>query len=248
MGFLWLLKQFIMSNLPLYLHFAFFLTTLLTLYLLTGAARPSRRELAAIAGWLLLTGGLAAGGFFTDFQAAPPRLLLALLPSLALLLLLFVTPRGRARLDRIDGRKALLVHSVRLPVELTLWGLSHYGAVPLLMTFGDGNLDILPGITAPLVYVARQKGWMGRRAEVAWHLLSLALLFNIVARAILSAPSPFQQLSLDQPNVAVFYFPFVWLPAFVVPAVLLAHGAALRQLLKKEGAKSRRPAAEKALA
>jgi hypothetical protein len=53
---------------------------------------------------------------------------------------------------------------------------------------------------------------------------------NIVVNAALSAPVPFQQFAFDQPNIAVLYFPFVWLPGFIVPLVLFAHLAAIQKL------------------
>jgi hypothetical protein len=48
-------------------------------------------------------------------------------------------------------------------------------------------------------------------------------LFNIVLTAILSAPLPIQQLAFEQPNIAVLYFPFTFLPGFIVPIVLFSH-------------------------
>ena len=59
------------------------------------------------------------------------------------------------------------------------------------------------------------------------------LLINIVATAVLSLPSPFQQQAFNQLNIAILYFPFVWLPSVVVPVVLLAHVSAIRQLIRK---------------
>jgi glycerol-3-phosphate acyltransferase PlsY len=58
------------------------------------------------------------------------------------------------------------------------------------------------------------------------------LLLNIVVNAVLSLPYPFQQFAFDQPNVAVLYFPFTWLPCFIVVIVLYSHLAAIRKLLK----------------
>jgi hypothetical protein len=63
--------------------------------------------------------------------------------------------------------------------------------------------------------------------------LVIALL-NIVINAVLSIPSPFQQFAFEQPNVAVLYFPFVWLPCCIVPIVLFAHLAAIKQLWNKK--------------
>jgi hypothetical protein len=64
--------------------------------------------------------------------------------------------------------------------------------------------------------------------------------------AILSAPGLFQTRAFDQPNVGVLYFPFVWLPGFIVPAVLLSHLVVLTKLLfsKQHHAKFARPLSE----
>jgi len=63
-----------------------------------------------------------------------------------------------------------------------------------------------------------------------WNVICLGLLFNIVINAILSAPTIFQAQAFDQPNIGVFYFPFVWLPCFIVPAVLFSHLVCLKKL------------------
>jgi len=57
-------------------------------------------------------------------------------------------------------------------------------------------------------------------------------LFNIVLTAILSAPLPIQQLAFDQPSIAVMYFPFVYLPGFIVPIVLFSHLVSLKKLMQ----------------
>ncbi|MNY38553.1 hypothetical protein D3C86_1731870 [compost metagenome] len=126
------------------------------------------------------------------------------------------------------------VHLIRIPVELVLYGLFLNGAIPELMTFEGRNFDILAGITAPLVgFFGISQSKMGKTSLLLWNFACLGLLLNIVVTAILSAPSPFQQLSFEQPNIAILYFPFSWLPVFVVPLVLFAHLAAIRKLIKK---------------
>jgi hypothetical protein len=57
---------------------------------------------------------------------------------------------------------------------------------------------------------------------------------NIVTIAILSAPLPFQQMGFDQPNVGVFLFPFIWLPALIVPLVLFSHLVCIYQLVRQK--------------
>ncbi len=158
---------------------------------------------------------------------------LALLLPLVGIISLFFTHSGRQYLNALDPAALTFVHVVRAPVELVLYALFTYGAVPEGMTFEGANFDVLAGLTAPLVWwFGFKRRTLPRSFLIAWNLVCIALLANIVVRAILSAPFPFQQLAFEQPNIAVFHFPFVWLPCCVVPLVLLAHLATLRKLIR----------------
>jgi hypothetical protein len=128
-----------------------------------------------------------------------------------------------------------LLHVVRIPVELSLYWLASHKAVPGLMTFAGSNFDIIAGITAPVMYFVCFTGRQVKHRLVllAWNLLCLGLLLNIVITGVLSAPFAFQRFAFDQPNIAIFFFPFVWLPSFIVMVVLLSHLAAIGQLQKK---------------
>ena len=61
---------------------------------------------------------------------------------------------------------------------------------------------------------------------------SLGLLLFIVFNGLLSAPTTLQQFAFDQPNIALAYFPYVLLPALIVPLVLFGHFVSIRQLSK----------------
>ena len=220
-----------MLAVPAFLAVAFSLTTLLAVGLFGWAACWPGRGLVLLAGWLLVQGGLAFSGFYAHLAGLPPRFALLLLPPVGLLAALFLTSRGRAWLDGLVLGRLTLLHMVRLPVELVLLGLYHVGAVPQLMTFEGRNFDMLAGLTAPVVYwLAFRQRRLGRRGLLLWNLLALGLLGNIVVNALLSAPSPLQRFAFNQPNVAILHFPFAWLPAVVVPLVLLAHLVAIRRL------------------
>ena len=100
-----------------------------------------------------------------------------------------------------------------------------------MMTFEGRNLDILSGLLAPIVwFLAFRGGGQRRWLLMTYNMFGLILLTNIVTIAILSMPSPMQQIALDQPNVGVSLFPYIWLPAIIVPAVLFSHLAALWKL------------------
>lgn len=105
--------------------------------------------------------------------------------------------------------------------------------VPEAMTFEGQNFDILSGITAPVIYfLAFRNRRVNRPLLIAWNIAALLLLANIVTIAVLAFPSPIQQIAFDQPNRAVMYFPYVWLPAVVVPIVLFSHVASLWKLYR----------------
>lgn len=144
---------------------------------------------------------------------------------------LFASNNGRRFIDTLRLDQLTLLHAVRIVVEIVLYLLFVHKAVPKSMTFDRSNFDILAGLTAPFVYYqafVRKK--LTRRMLLLWNMACLGLLINIVLTAILAAPTPFQQSAFDQPNIAISYFPFVWLPSVVVPIVLIAHLVAIRRL------------------
>lgn len=214
-----------MENLPFYISGAFIATALLTLFFLYRASRYNKAVLIIAMAWLLLQGGLTLTGFYQVRDGVPPRFSLLLIPPVLLIVSLFAAKRGRAFLDHFDAAQLTLLHIVRLPVELILWALYLYHLVPGRMTFEGGNLDILSGLSAPLIYYfGYRKPVISRPWLMAWNIVCLLLLVNIVSRAV---------LSFGQPNLALFYFPFSWLPCFVVPAVLLAQLLNLRRLIQR---------------
>ena len=228
------------AHLPYYIPLFFILTTIVTFWLLIGAAIENNtdRTIFIISSvmfiWLVLQGFLAENLFYISTDSMPPRILLAVGPPLFLILLLFIFKRGRRFIDSLSLKVLTILHTVRIFVEIVLWWLFLYKYVPQLMTFEGRNFDIFAGLTAPFVaYSGFVKGTLGKGLMLIWNIVSLLLLLNIVINAILSAPFPFQQFGFDQPNVAILYFPFIWLPAFIVPAVLFSHVVLIRRLLKE---------------
>ncbi|WP_345116936.1 hypothetical protein [Hymenobacter algoricola] len=190
--------------------------------------------MAVLLPWLLIQGAAAGSGFYTvTSNTLPPRLALVLGPPMLAIVLLLLTGRGRRFVDGLRLETLTLLHVVRIPVELVLFGLYLHQAVPRLMTFEGRNWDILTGLTAPVVYyLAFRRKQLGRSGLLIWNVVGLALLLNIVVNAVLAVPGPLQRQAFDQPNGAVLHFPFAWLPGVVVPLALLAHLAAIRRLLR----------------
>lgn len=224
-----------LPNLPMVLNILFIATTLLAVFLFYKATNKSGMTLIILFAWLILQAVVAFTGFYEVTTGFPPRFVLLAGPAALFIIILFIWPRGRAWLDGLDTKTLTLLHIVRIPVELTLYWLFLQKAVPQIMTFAGRNYDIIAGLTAPIVYyLGFVRNSLGKTVLLIWNILCIGLLANIVITAVLSAPTSFQQFGFDQPNIAILYFPFVWLPCCVVPLVLLSHLVCIRKLMLKK--------------
>ena len=226
-------------EIPGYVSVIFILTALLTVGIFIYAIiRAGTDSLAAklllgfLAVWCILQSILAWNGFFHNFDVAPPRTFAFGPLPFFLLTFVYLIAFRRGFLDRMPLGVLTLIHVIRIPVEFVLLWLYQSGQVPIEMTFEGRNFDILSGITAPIVYfLAFRGGTVNRPLLIAWNIAALALLTNIVTIAILAFPSPFQMVGLNQPNIGVTFFPFILLPAVIVPIVFFCHVTSLWKLL-----------------
>lgn len=221
-----------MDSLPGYISIVFILTTFLAIYFFYRSCLASNTAIWVVLGWTIMQGVIGWSGFYTITDTLPPRFILLLMPTLIVMGFLFFTSRGRRFIDGLDPAALTLLHIVRIPVELVLFWLFVHQTVPQIMTFEGRNFDILSGISALFIYYfGFVKNALSKKILLWWNIICLGLLFNIVFLAILSAPVPFQQFAFDQPNEAVFYFPFIWLPGVVVPLVLFSHLVVIRRMV-----------------
>lgn len=230
-----------MEQLPPYVSIVFILTTFASVGFLLQAVRSSRLDslpgkiiLFLLPLWIIFQAVVSIGGFYQYTDSLPPRIaVFGVLPAVGLILTYLIFFWNRF-IDRMSLSLLTLLHIVRIPVELVLYWLFLGGQVPKIMTFAGANFDILSGFLAPIIYiVAFRANKMRRGILIAYNFLGLALLINIVSIAIMSLPSPFQQIAFEQPNRAVLYFPYSWLPSLIVPIVLFAHLASLLKLFKQ---------------
>jgi len=224
-----------MESLPNYIPIIFELTTLLTIFFFYEASNKSKVALLVLLTWIMVQALISSTGFYTVTDTLPPRFLLLVFPPLVTIVLLFTLLKGRFFINHLDIKLLTLLHVVRIPVELVLYWLFVYKQIPELMTFEGRNFDILAGLSAPVIYYwgyVKQK--ISQRIILVWNIVCLGLLLNIVVNAVLSTPVSFQQFAFDQPNVAILYFPFIWLPGCIVPLVLFSHLVVIKRILKSK--------------
>lgn len=221
-----------MDTLPLYISLVFGITLLTAIVLFYKASYSSKIVLAVLFLWIIAQSLISYFGFYKLENTIPPRFALLLFPPLTMIVILFITKKGKAFIDGLNIKILTLLHVIRIPVELVLLWLFMHKAVPELMTFEGRNFDILSGISAPIVYYFTfVKKKIKYKFLLIWNFICLALVLNIAVNAVLSLPTKFQQFAFDQPNVALLQFPFTLLPAVLVPIVVFSHLVSIRQLL-----------------
>jgi hypothetical protein len=187
---------------------------------------------AGMALWLTLTAVAAIAGWLTPTPDKPPPNLLIL--AIAAVMVLFITlgPIGKALIQRFPPSAFIAFQVFRVPVELALWGLAELRLGPELLTFEGRNFDIITGLTAPVIawLVARKPS---RALIIGWNLIGLALLLNVLAHAVLAMPGPMQRIHVSPGTEVVTTFPYIWLPALLVPLALALHVLSLRQAFAK---------------
>jgi hypothetical protein len=228
------------EQVPAYVSITFLITSFVTVLIFISSIRRAGTDsfaakllLFVIPAWMIFHAVLAYGGFYLNTDAVPPRLFLyGVFPALAFVFLYLFFAR-KTVVEKLPLAHLTLLHTIRIPVELVLSWLFAAGLVPEIMTFHGNNFDILSGITAPIIYLICFRGGRVRTKLLAgWNILALLLLINIVLTAVLCMPLPIQKLAFDQPNVGLFYFPYIWLPTVIVPIVLFCHLASLWKIFR----------------
>jgi hypothetical protein len=184
---------------------------------------------ALLTGWLAATSLLAQQGRLLRFEPSPPLALLVL-ASLCAATALALTRPGARLAAGLPLWALVALQGFRLPLELVMHRAASEGVMPPQMSFSGANFDVLTGASAPVVALLLARGSLSHRAIGVWNAAGLLLLANVVTLAALSAPGPLRAFENDPPNVWVDYFPFVWLPTFLVTTAFALHLLVWRRL------------------
>ncbi len=180
--------------------------------------------------WAVVVSVMSMSGFAQRFDLFPLNLAPWLLIPLVGILFITFSSGMKHLLTFIPLKVLTHLQVFRVFVEILLWMLFLQNLLPVQMTFEGRNFDILAGITAPVVAYLFSEN---RKVLIAWNLISLGLLINIVTIALLSTPSPIRVFFNEPSNTIVTLFPFVFLPTFLVPLAYGLHFLSLRKLLMK---------------
>jgi hypothetical protein len=193
--------------------------------------------LAGLSVWFIYAGLLGYSGVIKNTTMRPPGIVLLVVPVVLFLFLFLVMITGSTAGARLALTFPLWIilgaQSFRIGVELFLHQLWIDGLVPKMLTFAGANVDIYIGASAALIAWLSTRGRWGMRVALAWNVLGLLALANVVIRAMVTTPGPFNLIHTEVPNRMMGTFPFLFIPGFFVPLAVVLHLLAIRALLSR---------------
>ena len=176
-------------------------------------------------------------GVLKNMTTRPPGIVFLVVPVLLFLLvfLAFVVLSGAGARVALAIPLWLLLgaQSFRVAIELFLHQLWIDGMVPKMLTFDGANVDIYVGVSAVLIAWLSARGRLSLRLALAWNVLGLLSLANVVTRAVLTAPGPLHLIHAEVPNRLLGTFPFLFIPGLFVPLAVVLHLLALRSIVSR---------------
>ena len=202
----------------------------------SGCAAPIRRSLLArigalLATWFLAVTAAAVAGAWLD--PGLPRPLGYIVPALALSLVLWRAGWLQAAVQTFSPAAIPWLQTMRVGGGLTLFAAWASGMAPWgwVATAGTGDILVGLGAAASALLLGTGLAWSRPFAQL-WNVFGLVDMAHTMIRGLLSAPGPQQRIFDPPPNLVPSVFPFVYLPAFIVPLTILLHILSLQQLAR----------------
>lgn len=199
-----------------------------------GREAAGRATLVASVGMLALLGGsayLAASGTLRSLVGTPAVALYPLV-CVALGLSLALSRLGRAFSEHVPIAALVGFQSFRLPLELLLHHWYEQGVVPVQMTLAGENLDIVTGVLGLVTGLLLWRQHAGRGSVLAFNVIGLVLLFNVMSVALRSVPGPLRTYESEPPLLLPMSMPYTWIIPVCVAGAFFGHVVALRWWLR----------------
>ena len=221
------------ENLPPWIDTLFILIVIVTIVLFYFSNGKPKLATLLIIAWSLIQSGLAYTNFYQVLDSTPPRFAFVMIPIGILFIFALLPKQINRMIEKRNSTLSTFLHTIRIPMEIVLFYLFTYKMLPELMTFEGRNFDILVGLSAPIIgfMMIRQK--ISKQGLLIWNIIGLCFISFIFVNGLLSAELPFQQFGFDQPNRAVTFFPYILLPAVVVPIVMYTHITDIIKLIRE---------------
>ncbi len=191
----------------------------------------------ALSLWLTWVGVLGWSGAIADATRRPPAILAIAVPVFVFVLFAVVRSRSAGRLVLTVPLPILIgAQAYRVAVELFLHRLWIEGLSPRMLTYDGANVDLWIGASAPVAAWLSTRGRGGERVALAWNVVGLFSIANVVVRSVLTSPGPLRLLDTDVVNRVAGSFPYTFIPGFLAPLAITLHVLALRSIAARGAA------------
>lgn len=214
-------------------------TVVIALTALYLSRRTALAVLAGLSAWFVYVGLMGYFGVIRN-TIKPPGMVFIVLPVVLFFIisLVFIVRSNGVRVALAFPLWIILAtQTFRVGVELFLHQLWIAGLIPQMLTFSGANVDIYIGASAPLIAWLSTRGRLALNPAFAWNILGLLALANVVSRAVLTSPGPFNLIHAEVPNRMFGTFPYMFIPAFFVPLAVVLHLLALRAITSTSSTK-----------
>jgi hypothetical protein len=201
--------------------------------------RPVLRAVSVYAIYFTVISLLAADRFFS-VVTMPPRFVLIFLPLLLIIILLSRASlkRSLSFLKYLPAVLLIAVQVYRLFIELVFIRFASEKIIPVELSIHGRNYDLWIGVLAlPVAALFFTGSRLAVKAGIAFNILGLLSLVNIITIAVPSMPSPFR---VNEMLYLPTYFPGITI-VFLASAAIFLHIISLRQLLAMKEAIPKKP-------
>lgn len=201
-------------------------------------AAPNKKEVITLTAFILLTIPvvLAGTGILRVLDTTPPPSMLLPPYILGISALIGFSKFGKSLSTSNSIIAFACLSAFRFPLEMLMHHAADVGIMTQLFSYSGYNYDIITGILATIILILVLMKKTPPRALIwTWNIVGILCLVAIFALAIMSSPvvHAFGE-SPDVLNTWVLYFPYVWLPTFLVIIAMLSHICVTRALLSKK--------------
>jgi hypothetical protein len=182
-------------------------------------------------GWITYLLILDSSGVLLDFSLPPRIPLLIVLPALISVFAFLRSKLSNKLLKTTPLFFPILLQSFRIAVEILLYNASQAGIIPKETTFEGTNMDILVGLSAPVVAYLVKRQLITHKILYIWNVGSLCVLFVTVFSFV--HIYFFTDYVARTGNMQFAEVPYIFLPGVLVPCAVFLHAFSIRQLYNK---------------
>lgn len=166
-------------------------------------------------------------GVLADFSLPPRVPLLIVVPAMVISIVITGRSSFRRILEKTPLQFPLYLQSFRVAVELLIYGAFAEGVFPRAVTFEGTNFDVLSGLSAPVVAYLYQHRKVRYSALLIWNIVAI-LTLGVTVYSFVSA---YYFASGFSGSADFVTFPYLLLPAVLLPVAVFLHIFSLRQII-----------------